>query len=140
MFGTFGDVRGMAHQPPEQLPDPDELLAAALNEPSPRLLDDYAESIHALREKHFSFREIAEWLKQYGFDVDHNAVYRAYAKTVPDDIAEQAARDDEQTEDDEFRQQAELNGTPTPSPASVEMLESSVKKSKRKREKRRKSK
>jgi transposase len=43
------------------------------------MLDDYIGAIHELRQKNFTFREIAEWLAKFGFEVDHNAMWRAYA-------------------------------------------------------------
>ena len=96
---------------PNELPHPELVLRAAEEEPPQRLLDDYTDSIHALREKNFTFREIADWLKKFGFEVDHNAVWRAYAKTVPDHEAHQEAQRDEELERDEAMREAELNGT-----------------------------
>src|SRR5579863_9112160 len=62
-------------------PPPEYLLQEAKNEPQRRVLDDYGDVISLLRdEKRLTFREIAEWLNGYGFEVDHNAVYREYAK------------------------------------------------------------
>ncbi len=62
-------------------PPPDYLLAEAMKEPDRRLLEEYDQVIKTLRnEKRFTFREIAEWLIQYGVEVDHNAVYRQYTK------------------------------------------------------------
>jgi transposase-like protein len=37
-----------------------------------------------LREKGFSYREIAEWLSDRGVEVDHNAVYRVYTNSLSD--------------------------------------------------------
>ena len=94
----------------DELPDPEEVLRAAENEMPQRVLDDYTEAIHALRDKNFTFREIAEWLKKFGFEVDHNAVYRAYAKTVSDERLEQETRDEERQEQDDAERDASLNG------------------------------
>jgi hypothetical protein len=42
------------------------------------------DSIQTLREKGFSYREIADWVSQRGVDVDHNAVYRVYRNSLSD--------------------------------------------------------
>jgi hypothetical protein len=69
---------------PELTVDPNKLRVEALREPSRRGLEDYSDTIRVLKEeKGFSFREIAVWLKQRGLQSDHNAVWRAYSKTVP---------------------------------------------------------
>ncbi len=94
-----------------QIAPPEVLLRFAQEEEPRRVLDDYAQVIHTLRDKNFTFREIAEWLQGHGFDVDHNAVWRAYAKTVPDVEAHLAAEADDQLEEDEHRREAILNGT-----------------------------
>jgi DNA-binding transcriptional MerR regulator len=96
---------------PYELPHPELVLRAAEEEPPQRLLDDYTAAIHALRQKNFTFREIAEWLKKFDFEVDHNAVYRAYAKTVSAFQAAKEAELDEELERDEAMREAELNGT-----------------------------
>ena len=68
--------------------DPQQLRAEAEKEPSRRGLADYSEAIRVLKEnKGFSFREIAAWLQQRGMNTDHNAVWRAYLKTIPEGIA-----------------------------------------------------
>jgi hypothetical protein len=95
----------------DNLPDPRVVLRAAEEEPPQRLLDDYTDAIHALREKNFTFREIAEWLGRFGFAVDHNAVYRAYAKTVPEHEAIQEAQRDDEVERDEAVRAAGGNGS-----------------------------
>ena len=64
--------------------DPEKLLAEADCETKRLTLDDYREAVRVLKEeKDFTFREIAEWLKQRGMRADHNAVWRAYSKGVP---------------------------------------------------------
>lgn len=111
----------------DDLPDPQHVLRAAEEEPVQRLLDDYTDAIHTLRDKNFTFREIAEWLTKFGFSVDHNAVYRAYAKTVPDyEAAEEANRDDE-LERDEALRDAELNGGLSIAPVAIPAAETPVK-------------
>jgi len=68
--------------PPEVVPAPPEIVFRdAMDEPDRRLLEEYADSIKVLRdEKRFTFREIAEWLQEYGVECDHNSVYRQYTK------------------------------------------------------------
>lgn len=94
-----------------EMPHPELVLRAAEEEIPPRLLDDYFEAIRTLREKKFTFREIAEWFGKFGFEVDHNAVYRAYAKNLSDYDAHLEAEADEELERDEAMRDAELNGT-----------------------------
>ena len=104
-----------------ELPDPADVLEAAESEMPQRMLDDYTDAIRTLREKNFTFREIAEWLKKFGFAVDHNAVYRAYARTVSDhDLRQEEEADERQAQDDADRD-IHLNGplvAARPSPAS----------------------
>jgi len=79
--------------------DPQELRAKAEKEPSRRGLENYAETIRVLKEdKGFSFREIAAWLQQRGMNTDHNAVWRAYAKTIPEGTAGQTSEQIERYE------------------------------------------
>ena len=84
---------------------PDMLLKRAEQEPARRTLADYNAVIRALRnEKNFTFREIAEWLKDYNVEADHNAVYREYTNGMPDDIARDVAEADEHVEREELGQ------------------------------------
>jgi hypothetical protein len=63
--------------------DPAQLRAEAEKEPPRHGLSQYAEVITLLKQdKGFSFREIAAWLQERGLSVDHNAVWRAYSRTV----------------------------------------------------------
>ena len=63
--------------------DPQQLHAQAEKEPSRRGLDEYTDTIQVLKEdKGFSYREIAAWFQQRGLNVNHNAVWRAYSKTL----------------------------------------------------------
>ena len=57
---------------------PDIARQMAEEEVDRDLLRQYVDTIHVLREKGFSYREIAEWLSDRGVDVDHNEVYRTY--------------------------------------------------------------
>src|SRR5436305_805177 len=66
------------------MPDPERLFREAEQEPDVRALSAYVDSIRMLRDKGFSYREIADWLSERGVDVDHNAVYRAYTKSLSD--------------------------------------------------------
>ena len=73
-----------------ELPPPDYLLEEAKKERNKKLLLDYSDTICLLRdEKGFTFREIAEWLTVNGVDTDHNAVYRAYIKGMPEEMVAQ---------------------------------------------------
>ena len=80
-------------------PPPDYLLEEAMKEPDRKLLEEYIETIELLRDnKRFTFREIADWLKQYGVIADHNAIYRAYIRRMPDRDAAEAAVSHEEDE------------------------------------------
>lgn len=83
-------------------PPPEYLLEEAMKEPDRKLLEEYIQSIKVLRDyKRFTFREIADWLKEYGVIADHNAIYRAYLKHTPDEdapLVEQAREEDERHE------------------------------------------
>ena len=64
------------------MPPPELLFRQAEQEPDFRALSAYVDSIHMLRDKGFSYREIANWLSDRGVDVDHNAVYRVYTNSL----------------------------------------------------------
>jgi hypothetical protein len=76
---------------------PDIALQEAQQELDKNFLLQYLETMHVLREKGFSYREIASWLAERGVDVDHNEVYRVYMEygvhgaPVNDALAEDAA-------------------------------------------------
>lgn len=57
---------------------PDIAFREAEQEVDRNLLRQYIDSIHMLREKGFSYRDIAQWLRDRGLNVDHNEVYREY--------------------------------------------------------------
>jgi hypothetical protein len=84
-------------------PPPEYLLEEAMKEPDRKLLEEYIQSIKVLRDnKRFTFREIADWLKQYGVIADHNAIYRAYLKHLPDEdaaLVAEAREEDERNAD-----------------------------------------
>ena len=82
------------------LPFPEDLLREAEQEPNYQELDEYSDTIETLREKGFSYREIAEWLKKRGVDIDHNAVYRIYTKFMTKEtLQEEALREHEEEEE-----------------------------------------
>ena len=98
----------------ENLPDPELVARAAAEEPAPRLLEDYMDAITILREKEFTFREIAEWLnKKFSIQADHNSVWRVYTKHMSDIDAHEEAEADEITERDEAYEEAMAKGTYT---------------------------
>lgn len=66
------------------MPPPDFLFREAEQEPDLQTLSAYVDSIQMLRDKGFSYREIAQWLSERGVDVDHNAVYRVYTNSLSD--------------------------------------------------------
>lgn len=88
----------------ENLPSPDALLAEAEQERSPNILSSYWAVMHTLRNKGFSYREIAAWLSGRGVQVDHNEVYRAYTR----ELSDYQAADEEKLSDDEARREAGL--------------------------------
>ena len=51
--------------------------------------------ISTLRGKGFSYRDIAEWLSERGIDLDHNAVYRLYTRSLSADEAYLEAKETE---------------------------------------------
>lgn len=82
-------------------PPPEYVYEDAMNEPDRRVLRDYSETIRLLREKGFTFREIAEWLNGRGIDADHNAVYRVYVKTMDPVYMQEIEREMEEEEREE---------------------------------------
>ena len=66
-------------------PEREAFLEEAKQEPKRLLLLDHIKTIQTLRdEKKFTFRAIATWLNQHGFDTDHSAVYRVYLCAIPE--------------------------------------------------------
>ena len=93
------------------LPDPDEVARAAAEACAPRVLEDYIEAIETLRDKKFTFREIADWLgKKFSIQADHNSVWRAYTKHMNEFEAHQEAEADEELERDEAIEYSNANG------------------------------
>jgi hypothetical protein len=87
------------------MPDPERLFREAEQEPDFRALSAYVDSIRMLRDKGFSYREIADWLSERDLEVDHNAVYRAYTKNLSD----YEAHLEDQREADEAYEEAQRN-------------------------------
>ena len=87
--------------------NPQQLLSEAVQEPRRRGLEDYSETIRVLKEeKGFSFREIAAWFQQRSLNIDHNAVWRAYSKTVPSGPGARVAKQNERSERHQAREGA----------------------------------
>lgn len=78
-------------------PIPPEIARQEAEEELDRnFLKQYIETMHVLREKGFSYREIAEWLTERGILIDHNAVYRAYRSWAETrGMSEQDAKEDD---------------------------------------------
>jgi hypothetical protein len=81
---TPAEVIGAPPGTSTSLPPPEFLFREAEQEPDLLTLSAYLDSIQTLREKGFSYREIAHWLSERGVDVDHNAVYRVYTNSLSD--------------------------------------------------------
>ena len=81
-------------------PTPNDLLHLAEQEPDQAALRDYFPVIMELREKHFSFREIGDWLTERGIEADYNEVYRVFKKYMgPQDAADEERREQEEAEE-----------------------------------------
>ena len=87
-------------------PPPEALFLEAESEPDQRSLAQYVDSIRLLRNKSFSYREIAEWLSERGVPADHNSVYRVYTKS----LSEYDAHLEDQRLDEDARDEALRNG------------------------------
>lgn len=78
------------------MPDPYQVLQDAREEKERRFLDAYFDAAYCLREKGFTYREIAHWFRQRGIECDHNAVYRV----LNADWRDEAVADAEDCNDD----------------------------------------
>ena len=58
----------------------DKVLAAAKAAPPKVRLDEYREAVQELREKGFTWREIADFLTEQGVRTDHTRVYRTFGE------------------------------------------------------------
>src|SRR6266550_7903756 len=81
---TPAEIISLPPRTPISMPPPEFLFREAEQEPDFRTLSAYVDSIRTLRDKGFSYREIAHWLSEHGVDVDHNAVYRVYRNSLSD--------------------------------------------------------
>ena len=61
-------------------PDRDDILAEARAAPPKIRLEEYREAVEALRNKGYSWREIADFLTQRGVVTDHTRVYRQFGE------------------------------------------------------------
>lgn len=61
-------------------PSPQELYKRAEGEQQRLRPSDYHDAMVALYERGFSYRAVADWLKQFGARVDHMQVYRQINK------------------------------------------------------------
>lgn len=59
---------------------PNEILKAALSEPDRDPLKQHLGTVFALREKSFSWREIADFLGKHGVKAEHTKLLRLYTK------------------------------------------------------------
>ena len=65
-----------------------EILTAAKAAPEKQHLEEYRESVEILRDKGFTWREIAEFLSERGVPTDHTRVYRMFGKSKEGGIRE----------------------------------------------------
>ena len=90
-------------------PPPEVVFREAEEEPDCRTLGAYLDAIRVLREKSFSYREIANWLSERGVDADHNAVYRVYTKSLSDYEAHlEAEREDSEALEEALRNRSRI--------------------------------
>lgn len=88
----------------DAVPPPEALQREAEEEPNYRNFSQYASVIGTLREKGFSYRDIADWFSERGIGVDHNAVYRVYTNSLSDHDAHlESQREDEEAQDEADR-------------------------------------
>jgi hypothetical protein len=62
---------------------PEQLLEEAKRMPAKDSLTDHVETIKTLRDKNFTWRDIAEFLQQHGIQTDHTKVFR-FMKALSD--------------------------------------------------------
>ena len=61
--------------------DPDQILAAA-KAASPKVrLEEHRDAVEVLRDKGFTWRDIADFLNQQGVQTDHTRVYRTFGQS-----------------------------------------------------------
>ena len=59
----------------------DDILKAAQAAPSKANVEDYREIVVTLRDKGFTWRDIADFLKERGVEMDHTRLYRAFGQS-----------------------------------------------------------
>lgn len=75
-------------RPPDSpIPEPDQLLLAAQQASIKFNVEDYWQTILVLRQKHYSWRDIAAWFKREGLPCDHTRIYRFGQKCVALQVA-----------------------------------------------------
>ncbi len=60
--------------------DREKVLAAANAAPTKVLLEEHREAVQVLRDKGFTWREIADFLTEQGVQTDHTRVYRMFGQ------------------------------------------------------------
>ena len=60
--------------------NPAELLSQAKKATPKAQIEEYRETVEVLREKGYSWRDIASFLNERGIDVDHTRIYRTFGK------------------------------------------------------------
>lgn len=73
--------------PESPIPQPAQLLLAAQQESVKFNVEDYWQTILVLRQKHYSWRDIAAWFKREGLPCDHTRIYRFGQKCVALQVA-----------------------------------------------------
>ena len=62
--------------------NPKEMLAEAKAMASKPRIEEYRETVQTLREKGYTWREIADFLNERGISTDHTRIYRTFGKTA----------------------------------------------------------
>lgn len=82
----------------DMIPSVNELLEQVAEEPNFFDLAEYWPVIEQLRNKGFSYREVAKWLSGRGIEVSYGAIYRLCTRRLSDEEKEMADRDFEEEE------------------------------------------
>lgn len=61
--------------------NPKDILEEAKAAPPKTRIEEYRETVMTLREKGYTWRDIADFLKERGVAVDHTRIYRTFGKT-----------------------------------------------------------
>lgn len=64
--------------------DKADLLAAAKAAPEKQNIEEYREVVNVLREKGFTWREVADFLTERGVSIDHTRLYRQFGSQPED--------------------------------------------------------